>query len=61
MSLQLRTVVGFAAAFMAIALVALAGLTAPAAQTTLHASSGCPDAAKARGPDRVASGAERPA
>ncbi len=61
MSLPLRSLIGFGAAFAAVAFVGIAGLTAPQAEITLHASTTCPDAAKAGQPAELASGAERPA
>ncbi|MFT3723685.1 MAG: hypothetical protein QM773_08880 [Hyphomonadaceae bacterium] len=61
MSLPLRLLTGFGAAFAAVAFVTIAGLTAPRAETTLHASATCPDAAKTAQPAEVASEADRPA
>jgi hypothetical protein len=61
MSFPLRALVGFGAAFAAVAFVTIAGLTAPRAETILHASAGCPDAVKAGQPADIASEAERPA
>jgi hypothetical protein len=60
MSLSQRTLMGFGAALAAIAFVAIAGLTAPTAKTTLHASSDCPDALKTQRPLTATYEAERP-
>jgi hypothetical protein len=61
MSLPLRPLIGFGAAFAAMATVAVAGLTAPAAKVTMHASAGCPAELGAPKHDQTLSGAERPA
>jgi len=53
MSLSLRPLIGLAAAFLTMAAVAIAGMTAPDAKTTAHAASRCQDAGPAE--------AERPA
>lgn len=60
-SLPVRPLIGFGAAGAAVAFVAVAAATAPATETTLHASSGCPYAEEAAQPADIGSGAERPA
>jgi hypothetical protein len=61
MSLPLRPLIGFGAAFAAMAMVVIAGMTAPRAETIQHASAQCPDELKAQNAVEAASGAERPA
>lgn len=61
MSIALRPLFGFSAAAMAIGFVILAGLTAPAEESTLHASAKCPAGADKSPLQTVTSGAESPA
>jgi hypothetical protein len=61
MSLSVRPILGFGAAFTTMALVAIAGVTAPDAKTTLHASAGCPEKAAQPAPASRPVEAERPA
>lgn len=61
MNLSTRPVLGFGAAFTSMALVAIAGVTAPCIKTTLHASAGCPDKAAQPAPATSLVEAERPA
>ena len=44
MSLSLGPLVGFGAAFLTMAMVVVAGMTAPDGKAVLHAATGCPDA-----------------
>jgi hypothetical protein len=46
MRLPVRPIVGVAAAATSMAWVILAGVTSPAAETTMHASAKCSDKAK---------------
>lgn len=59
-SFPIRPVIGFGAAFATMATVAFAGMTAPRAESTLHAKTDCkaPASLPTISP---ASGAERPA
>ncbi len=61
MTIKLLPAIGFSAAFATMATVAIAGLTAPDAKTTLHASAECPDKAAQPAPTSGRVEAERPA
>lgn len=61
MTIPLRPAIGFGAAFLTMALVVIAAMTAPDDKTTMHASAGCRDAAAAPEPSGPAERAERPA
>ena len=58
MTIPLRPVIGFGAAFVTMALVAIAAMTAPEAKTTLHASTVCQDATALPEPSGPAERAE---
>ncbi|MEQ1782039.1 MAG: hypothetical protein ABMA14_11810 [Hyphomonadaceae bacterium] len=61
MRLALRPILGISAAAMAVGFVILAGLTAPAEESTLHVSAKCPAGADKSPLQTVTSGAESPA
>jgi len=61
MTITLRPVIGFSAAFTTMVLVAFAAATAPETKTTLHASAGCPEKVIHPAPATRAVEAERPA
>lgn len=61
MIIALRPVIGFSAGFATMALVGVAGVTAPTQMSTLHASAGCSDKAAQPGPASRPVEAERPA
>jgi hypothetical protein len=60
MQLSSRSVIGFGAGFASMALVLLAGFTAPQADTIHHAST-CPDSQNALPLPDIRTEAERPA
>lgn len=60
-SLPIRPLIGFSAAFATMATVAVAGMTAPGAETTLHASAGCKNEKALPKLEPGYIGAERPA
>jgi len=60
-TIPLRPAIGLGAAFVTMALVAIAAMTAPDAKTTLHASTVCGDTTVLPEPSGAAEGVERPA
>lgn len=61
MGFSIRPLVGFGAGLAAMGFVVIAGVTAPQAESALHASAQCPDELAKQKREQEASGAERPA
>lgn len=60
MTFSIRPLIGFGAALATMGFVVVAGVTAPQAETTLHASAQCPNELAKQKREHEASGAERP-
>jgi hypothetical protein len=61
MSLSLRPLVGLGAAFLTMAMVVIAGMTAPDGKTAMHVATGCRDTSQPHTPTPAGPEAERPA